>query len=142
MEGKSTIYNLFYNNLLQSSVIVLKNSNFPKKKISKSPDFQNHPRVPPLVFSKSQIGEHFGGQQSKWRIWRTKWPNGEHSPERTTLDTYGWYILFLFNSRQTICLAKLHWKSLKKKFRWAGTLHLVIVLTFCVIKLLYYLFFL
>ena len=88
MEGKSTIYNLFYNNLLQSSVIFFKNSNFPKKKISKSPDFQKHPRVPPLVFSKSPIGEHFGGQQSKWRIWRTKWPNGEHSPERRTLDTY------------------------------------------------------
>ena len=88
MEGKSTIYNLFYNNLLQSSVIFFKNSNFPKKKISKSPDFQKHPRVPPLVFSKSPIGEHFGGQQSKWRIWRTKWPNGEHPPEWRTLDTY------------------------------------------------------
>jgi hypothetical protein len=95
VEGKSTIYNLFYNNLLQSSVIFFKNSNFPKKFFSNSPNFQKHPRVPPLVFSKSPIGEHFGGQQSKWRIWRTKWPNGEHSPERRTLDTCAPDVLYI-----------------------------------------------
>ena len=58
-----------------------------------------------------QIREHFGGQLSnwenmcspylpnpppttttKWRIWRTNWPNGEHPPEWRTLDTYGSYI--------------------------------------------------
>jgi hypothetical protein len=63
VEGKSTIYNLFYNNLLQSSVIFFKNSNFPKKKISKSPDFQKHPRAS-LVFSKSPIGEQSGPMEN------------------------------------------------------------------------------
>jgi hypothetical protein len=69
VDGKSTIYNLFYNNLLQSSVIFFKNINVPKKKISKSP---NHPRVPLWFSQKVQLEDledkcPIGGRPPGWR---------------------------------------------------------------------------
>ena len=45
--------------------------------------------VPPLP----QIGGHFGGQRAKWKIWRTKKPNGGRPPEWRTLDTYDSFML-------------------------------------------------